>query len=62
MPFFSSTTGADTSSGRRPSALLGIVAPLTLLTACTSVAAATLDSSTATPHCNDRHSQHANSG
>lgn len=37
MPFFSSTTGADTSSGRRPSALLGIVIPLTLLAACTSV-------------------------
>ncbi|WP_349281153.1 M14 family metallopeptidase [Polaromonas hydrogenivorans] len=37
MLFFSSTTGSDTSSGRRPSALLGIVVPLTLLAACTSV-------------------------
>ena len=38
MLFFSSTTGPDTSSGRKPSALLGLIAPLTLLAACTSVA------------------------
>ena len=37
MLLFSSPTGADTVSGRRPSALLGIAIPLTLLAACTSV-------------------------